>query len=178
MAEPTLQSMLEDIRASFRDQKRLGDAALAQVDERDVNLRLDRDANSIALVVKHLHGNLLSRWTDFLTTDGEKPWRQRDDEFEADQVPLQQVMTWWEEGWAVALGSLDALTASDLSRTITIRGESIGVPSALLRQLTHASYHIGQMVVLAKHARGGAWTTLSIPRGGSDAFNAAMRDRR
>lgn len=178
MAEATLQSMLEDIRASFRDQKRLGDAALAQVDERDVNLRLDRDANSIAVVVKHLHGNLLSRWTDFLTTDGEKPWRQRDDEFKADQVPLQQVMTWWEEGWAVALGSLDALTASDLSRTITIRGESIGVPSALLRQLTHASYHIGQMVVLAKHARGDAWTTLSVARGGSDAFNAAMRDRR
>lgn len=178
MPDASLQTMLEDIRASFRAQKRLGDAALAQVTESDVKLRLDGDANSIAVVVKHIHGNLLSRWTDFLSTDGEKPWRRRDDEFEADQVPLQQVMAWWEEGWAVALSSLDALTAADLSRIITIRGETIGVPSALLRQLTHAGYHIGQIVLLAKHARGDAWTTLSIPRGGSEAFNEAMRQGR
>lgn len=175
MADATLQSMLEDLRASFRSQKRLGDAALAQVDERDVNLRLDGDANSIAVLVKHLHGNLLSRWTDFLETDGEKPWRRRDEEFEADHVPLDQVRAWWEGGWAVAFAALDRLTVSDLSRSITIRGESIGVPSALLRQVTHASYHIGQIVLLAKHARGEAWSTLSIPRGGSNAFNAAMR---
>lgn len=170
-------AMLDELRASFRTQKRLGDAALAQLDDAGVNLRLDAEANTVAVLVKHMRGNFLSRWTDFLSSDGEKPWRERDEEFEAEAVPLAVVLAWWEEGWSVALAALDGLQAGDLARDVSLRGERLSVPAAVLRQLTHASYHVGQLVLLAKHARGDAWETLSIARGGSRAFNDRMRER-
>jgi len=162
---------LAEIAAAFRAQKRLGDGALAQLEDADVRLRLDPGSNSIAVIVKHLHGNLLSRWTDFLTSDGEKPERRRDEEFEEEAAGLAQVLPWWEEAWKVVLDALDRLTPDDLTGTVSIRGEEHTVVRALLRNLTHTAQHVGQIVLLAKHARGEAWRTLSVPRGGSRAFN-------
>ncbi len=171
MAHPQLDAILGDIRHAFRAQKTLGDGALAQLEDPDVLLRLDVEGNSVAALVKHLRGNMLSRWTAFLTEDGEKATRRRDDEFEVEVASLAEVLAWWEEGWGVALATLDSLRPDDLERTVTVRGEPHSVPKALLRQLTHVAYHVGQIVLLAKHARGERWSTLSIPRGGSEAFN-------
>ena len=168
---PVTQTVLDELKDAYRAQKRLADGALAQVDDDDVNVRADPLGNSIAVIVKHLHGNMLSRWSDFLTRDGEKPERRRDEEFEEERASLAQVRRWWEEAWEVALREMDALTPADLERTVTIRGEPHSVPRALLRQLTHTAQHVGQIVLLAKHARGERWQTLSIPRGGTADFN-------
>lgn len=157
-------TFLDEVRSAYRAQKKLGDGALAQLEDADVHLLLDPESNSIAIIVKHLWGNMLSRWTDFLHSDGEKASRQRDAEFEEARATREQVMAWWEQGWAAALSALDALGPDDLGRTVTIRGEIHTVPRALLRQLTHYANHVGQIVLLAKHARGEAWATLSIPR--------------
>lgn len=172
---PVARTVLDELAAAYRAQKRLGDGALAQLEDADVNLRVDPLSNSIAVIVKHLRGNMLSRWRDFLTSDGEKPERRRDEEFEEEQADLAQVTGWWEEAWTVALGELEALTPADLERTVTIRGDPHGVTRALLRQLTHTAQHVGQLVLLAKHARGGRWRTLSIPRGGSAAADPRTR---
>jgi len=171
MPELLVATILDEIKASFRAQKALGDGALAQLDDADVLVRPDPDSNSVAVIVNHLRGNMVSRWTDFLTSDGEKATRRRDDEFEVESASLAEVLAWWEEGWAVALGELATLVPDDLARTVTIRGEPHSVPRALFRQLTHTAYHVGQIVLLAKHVRGDQWTTLSIPRSGSAAFN-------
>jgi hypothetical protein len=165
MEQPLVNTWLDETKASFRSQKALGDGALRQLEDADVVLRPDPASNSIAVIVKHLRGNMLSRWTDFLRSDGEKPERDRDGEFEV------EVVRWWEEGWEAALTELDALTVEDLSREVRIRGEPHSVPRALLRQLTHTAQHVGQIVLLAKHARGERWHTLSIPRGGTAGFN-------
>jgi hypothetical protein len=159
---------LADLVRTFRNYKALGDGALSQVSYADLHTRLDRDANSIAVIVKHLAGNLRSRFTDFLTTDGEKPARDRDAEFEmAERVSRDDINRWWEDGWAIALASIESLTPEDLERTVTIRGEPFLVVEALNRLANHAAYHVGQIVLLAKHFAGPKWTTLSIPKGRS-----------
>lgn len=171
MSDDPLASVLDELKASFRQQKALGDGALTQLEDDDVVLRPGPESNSVAVIVKHLRGNMLSRWRDFLGSDGEKPERDRDAEFEVDLATAQEVRSWWLEGWELALAELDALTTADLARTVRIRGEAHSVPRALLRQLTHTAQHVGQLVLLAKHARGERWHTLSIPRGGTAAFH-------
>ena len=155
-----------DLVRTFRNYKTLGDRALAQVSDADLHAFIDPDANSIAVIVKHLAGNLRSRFSDFLTSDGEKPDRDRDAEFEMpEQVSRGVIVGWWEEAWATALGSVESLTADDLQKTVTIRGEPFLVIEAINRLTTHAAYHVGQMVLLAKHFAGPQWTSLSIPKG-------------
>lgn len=157
-------TFLDEIRRAYRAQKELGDRALAQLEEPDLHLRLDPESNSVAVIVKHLWGNMLSRWTDFLGSDGEKASRRRDEEFEEETASRDAVLAWWEQGWAAAFAALDALGPDDLVREVGIRGELHSVPRALVRQLTHYANHVGQIVLLAKHARGEEWRTLSIPR--------------
>lgn len=173
MEQPLVSTWLDETKASFRSQKSLGDGALRQLEDADVTLRPDPASNSIAVIVKHLRGNMLSRWTDFLGSDGEKPERDRDGEFEVEAATAAEVVRWWEEAWAVALTELDSLVAEDLAGEVRIRDEPHSVPRALLRQLTHTAQHVGQIVLLAKHARGERWRTLSIPKGGTAAFNGA-----
>jgi len=159
---------LVDIVRTYRNYKTLGDRALSQVSDTDLHTRLDPDANSIAVIVKHLAGNLRSRFSDFLTTDGEKPDRDRDAEFEMpERVSRDDIVGWWENGWTIALGTLDSLSPEDLERTVTIRGEPFLVHEAVNRLAAHTAYHVGQIVFLAKHFAGPKWTTLSIPKGQS-----------
>jgi hypothetical protein len=162
---------LRDIGRSFRSYKALGDAALAKTPDSHLHTEIDPGSNSIAIIVKHVGGNLRSRYRDFLTTDGEKPDRHRDEEFEMPEaVSRDEILRWWNDGWSVALGSIDALTAEDLGRTVTIRGEAFMVVEALNRSVTHTAYHVGQMVYLARHFAGPEWKSLSIPKGQSDRF--------
>ena len=159
---------LHDIARAFRNYKSLGERAMAQVSDENLHAVVDPDANSIAILVKHVGGNLRSRFTDFLSSDGEKPNRDRDDEFEmAEQAGRVEVMDWWDAGWSAALGAIDALTPDDLDRTIHIRGEAFLVVEALSRSVTHTAYHVGQIVMMAKHLAGPHWATLSIPKGRS-----------
>jgi hypothetical protein len=162
--------------AQFRSTKALAERAMAQLDDERFFRKLDAESNSVALVVKHVAGNLRSRWTDFLTTDGEKPDRRRDGEFETESADSRASLTaCWERGWATLFATLEALGPGDLSRTVTIRGEPHAVVEAIERQRTHYAVHVGQIVFLAKHLAGPAWTSLSVPRGGSDAFTARKR---
>jgi hypothetical protein len=166
MATESLQaSYLRDIARTYRNYKQLGERAMAQVTDDQLHQLLDPDATTIAVIVKHLAGNLRSRFSDFLTSDGEKPTRNRDEEFEMPEaVSRAEMMQWWESSWAVALASIDALTPDDLSRTVHIRGEAFLVVETLNRLLTHTAYHVGQIVWLAKHFAGPAWRSLSIPK--------------
>lgn len=159
---------LADLVRTYRNYKALGDNTLAQVPDADLHTLLDPDANSIAVIVKHLAGNLRSRFTDFLTSDGEKPDRNRDAEFEMpERASREEILAMWEGGWAIALGSIESLAPGDLERTVTIRGEPFLVVETLNRLATHTAYHVGQMVLLAKHFAGPAWKSLSIPKGQS-----------
>ena len=169
---------LEDVRRVARYYKGLADDAMAQVDDAQFLTALREEENSIALVVKHMAGNLRSRWTDFLTTDGEKPDRNRDAEFEVlagdGRAELMQA---WERGWATFLQTLASLAPDDLGRTVLIRDEPQSVLRAVDRAVAHACYHVGQIVLLAKHFAGPGWRTLSIPRGQSRQFNARMTEQ-
>jgi hypothetical protein len=157
----------------FKRMKGLADGAFAQVTPEQFFATHSEGDNSIAVMVKHVGGNLLSRWTDFLTADGEKPGRNRDAEFEITATDTQQILIGrWESGWAALFSALEPLTDADLERTITIRGEPLSVLQAINRQLTHYSYHVGQIVYVAKHYAGSSWRSLSIPRGKSVQFNA------
>lgn len=161
-------SYLTDIARTFRNYKTLGERAMAQIPDADLNRLLDPGANSIALIAKHVGGNLRSRFRDFLTTDGEKPDRNRDTEFEIDAEPSRDdILRWWESGWQIALASIDTLTPGDLERTVTIRNEPFLVLEALNRAAAHVAYHVGQIVFLAKHFAGPDWKSLSIPKGRS-----------
>ena len=167
-SEDVRQVYVADVARTFRNYKALGERAIAQVSDDRLHTLLDPDANTIAIIVKHLAGNLRSRFTDFLTTDGEKPDRHRDGEFEMPAAATRaEMMRWWEAGWAAALGAIDALTPADLHRTVYIRGEAFAVVEALNRLATHTAYHVGQIVFLAKHFAGPRWTSLSIPKGRS-----------
>ncbi len=166
---------LEEARRQLRGHKHMGEAALAQLRDEDFFAMLDAEANSIAVLVKHLAGNMRSRFTDFLTSDGEKPDRFRDREFEMTPATTRvEVMTWWESGWACVFQAIDPLKPEDVMRTITIRGEPHTVLQAINRQIAHYAAHIGQIVLLAKHARSTEWKTLSIPRGKSEEFKQVV----
>ncbi|MGO9124745.1 MAG: DUF1572 family protein [Terriglobales bacterium] len=166
------QHYLEETRRQFRGQKRLSEGALAQLKDEELFVTLDPESNSVAILVKHLAGNMRSRFTDFLTTDCEKPDRHRDQEFElSSETTRADVMRWWESGWSCVFSAIEALRPEDLLRTVTIRGESHTVLQAINRQLAHYAGHIGQVVFLAKHLRSGEWKSLSIPRGQSEEFN-------
>src|SRR5262245_48173221 len=159
---------LRDIARTYRNYKVLGERAIAQVSDADLHTLVDPDSNSIAIIVKHLAGNLRSRFSDLLTTDGEKPTRNRDAEFEMpDQASRAETMQWWESSWKVTLDTIDALTPEDLDRTVYIRKEAFLVVESLNRLVTHTAYHVGQIVFLAKHLAGSKWTSLSIPKGRS-----------
>lgn len=163
---------LADIVRSFKNYKALGDAALKNTPDGDLHTELDPNSNSMAVIVKHVSGNLRSRFRDFLTTDGEKPDRDRDQEFEiTERVSRATILAWWEEGWSIVLGSIGALSADDLTRTVTIRGEPFTVAEALNRSVTHTAYHVGQMVYVARHFAGPAWKSLSIPKGESAKYS-------
>ena len=165
---------LEEIKRQFRGHKRMGEAAMAQLEDRDFFVALDPESNSVAALVKHIAGNARSRFTDFLTSDGEKPDRFRDREFEiSEKTTREEVMRWWEQSWSHVLSTLDALKPEDLQRTVTIRQESHTVMQALNRALAHYAQHIGQIVFLAKHLRSSKWQTLSIPRGKSENYKTA-----
>jgi hypothetical protein len=162
---------LEEARRQMRGHKRMGEAAMAQLRDDDFFLTLDPESNSVAILVKHLAGNMRSRFTDFLTSDGEKPDRFRDREFEVSGATTRaDVLHWWEEGWGCVLGGIDALKPEDVMRTVTIRGEPHTVLQAINRQIAHSAHHIGQIVFLAKHLRSSEWKTLTIPRGKSEEF--------
>lgn len=157
----------------FRRAKALADGAMAQITSEQFFAAPSEGDNSIAVIVKHVGGNLLSRWTDFLTSDGEKPGRNRDTEFEiAPKDTQQSLMAQWESGWAALFSAMEPLTDADLERTVTIRGEPFTVLQAINRQLTHYSYHVGQIVYVAKHYAGNSWRSLSVPKGKSAEFNA------
>ncbi len=166
---------LQDMRNQHRRLKDMAAKALAQMDDETFFEALGAGENSVALIVKHLAGNLRSRWRRFLTTDGEKPGRRRDTEFEREAGDTREsLMRGWEEAWAIVFDELAALTTEDLERTVQIRHEPHPVVYALNRQLVHSSYHIGQIVLLARHRAGDRWQTLSIPKGKSEEHNAEM----
>ncbi len=171
MALQFTTSYLEDSLALFRYYKKMAEGAMAQVRDEHLFAALDGEANSIAILVKHIAGNMRSRWTDFLTTDGEKPDRNRDTEFEEAPVTREALMALWEAGWGCVFGALEPLSDADMGRRATIRGEGHSVMQAINRQVAHYSMHIGQIVLLAKHYQGGAWRSLSVPRGKSAEFN-------
>lgn len=165
-------SYLEDSLALFAHYKKLAERAIAQVSDHHLFTSLDPDSNSIAILVQHLAGNMRSRWTDFLTSDGEKPSRNRDAEFEEPAAPTRAaLLADWESGWACLFSALHSLTDADLTRSVTIRGEAHSVLQAINRQLAHYPHHIGQIVLLAKHFAADRWQTLSVPRKGSQEFN-------
>jgi len=162
---------LEEARRQLRGHKRMGEGAMTQLRDEDFFVTLDPEANSVAVLVKHLAGNMRSRFINFLTSDGEKADRFRDQEFELTSVTKRaEVMKWWEEGWACVFGAIDPLQPEDVMRTVTIRGEPHTVLQAINRQIAHYAQHIGQIVFLAKHLRSSEWKTLSIPRGKSEEF--------
>jgi hypothetical protein len=164
---------LSAIRNAFEANKRMADRAVEQVPDDKLHVALDANTNSIAVIMKHVAGNLASRWTDFLTTDGEKPWRNRDGEFVDSFGSRAELLEFWERGWGCLLGTLKSLTREDLEKTVLIRGEPHSVPLALERSLGHTCYHIGQIVQVARIHAGENWNTLTIPRGGSGQFNQA-----
>jgi len=169
---------LEEIRRQLRGHKRMAEAAMAQLDDKEFFTAIDPEANSVAVIAQHIAGNGRSRFRDFLTTDGEKPDRFRDREFEVETgASRDEVMRRWEEGWATVLGTVESMTPEDVSRTITIRQEPHTVVQALNRALAHYAQHIGQIVFLSKHLRSTNWKTLSIPRGKSEEFNRAGSEK-
>jgi hypothetical protein len=171
MALKFTTSYLEDSLELFRYYKTLADRAMAQVADEHLFAALDAESNSIAIVVKHMAGNMRSRWTSFLTSDGEKPGRNRDGEFEDPAATREALLRDWEEGWACVFSALEPLTDDDLDRTVTIRGEAHSVMQAVNRQVAHYAHHIGQILLLAKHFAGQDWQSLSVPRRQSAEFN-------
>jgi hypothetical protein len=159
----------------FQKTRQLSERAIAQLSDAQLHTRLDAEANSVAMLMQHLAGNMRSRWTDFLTTDGEKPWRQRDAEFEPPVLTRDALMASWQSGWQTLFDTLATLTDDDLTRTVTIRGEGQPVLAALTRQLAHYAGHAHQIVLVAKHLKGDAWDVLSIARGQSAAYTAATK---
>ena len=168
-------SYLEDVASLFRMYQRLSEKAMAQATDEQLLIQIDPEANSIALIVKHIAGNLRSRWTDFLTTDGEKPERDRDGEFIAPPATREELMKMWNEGWACVYSACQNLTDADLARTVTIRGEAHSVVQALNRSVTHCAYHCGQIVMLAKHFQGEQWKSISVPKGKSKEWAEQVR---
>jgi hypothetical protein len=169
---------LEEALRQFRGNKRLADGAIAQLSDEELFVTLDPESNAVAILVKHLAGNMRSRFTDFLLSDGEKPDRFRDREFELNPATTRaEVMRWWGEGWEQVFATLESLKPEDVMRTVTIRGEPHTVLQAINRQLAHYAGHIAQIVFLSKHLRSNQWKTLSIPRGKSEEFKTKVPRR-
>ena len=163
--------LLEAAIGTFRKQKDLAERAMVQLSDQQMHVALDPNTNSIAVIAKHMAGNMRSRWTDFLTTDGEKPWRNRDDEFVDTFTSREQILETWNAGWSCLFQALEALSESDLEKQVAIRGERLIVPLAILRQIDHYAYHVGQIVFIARILAGDNWQVLTIPRGKSREYN-------
>jgi hypothetical protein len=175
MSESLSTEYLAEALSSLRASKKLADKAIAQTQDRELFVTLDDESNSIAVVMKHMAGNMISRWTDFLNSDGEKPDRNRDMEFVVgSETTKDEVLAYWETGWKCVFDAIEPLTPDDFGKRITIRGQEHTIVQAINRQLTHYSYHIGQIVFLAKHFRSSEWNSLSIPRNKSAQFNAFL----
>ncbi len=177
MSEQTIQNYLSETIESFRSYKKLAEKATAQVSEEEFFRAIDAEANSIATISKHIGGNLRSRWSDFLTTDGEKPDRNRDSEFVAESDTRESVTDFWENGWRILFDSLESLKIEDLGKTVQIRGEDFTVVKAMNRSLAHTASHIGQIMFLAKHFRSTDWQTLSVPKNKSAEFNSHLAEK-
>ena len=177
MIEQIIQNYLKDSIESFRSYKKMAERAMAQVSDEEFFEAIDEEANSIAVIVKHIAGNQKSRWTDFLTTDGEKDFRNRDTEFEMIGDTRESLTEFWEMSWQTLFDALEPLTIQDFSKFVTIRGEPHTIVEAINRQLTHYAYHIGQIVLLAKHFRSSHWQTLSVPRNKSAEFNQFLAEK-
>lgn len=167
LAKSWIDATLDSCRAN----KGWAEKAISQLPDEKLHLALDANTNSIAVIMKHVAGNLLSRWTDFLTTDGEKPWRNRDDEFIDSFTSRHKLLAYWESGWRRLIETVESLQPADLLKTVPIRGEPLSVPSAIQRSLAHCGYHVGQVMLIARVLAGDEWQTITIPRGGSQAFN-------
>ncbi|MFT3742689.1 MAG: DUF1572 family protein [Pyrinomonadaceae bacterium] len=172
-----LKNYHSEVLRSFQNARQMAERAIEQVGDEDFFALIDPEANSIALIVKHLAGNLRSRWTNFLTTDGEKSDRNRDAEFEIVEDSRESLMQFWEAGWKILFDNIEPLTVEDFSRTVTIRGEPHTVVEAINRQLTHYAYHVGQIVLLAKHFKSADWKTLSIAKNRSAEFNSFLSEQ-
>jgi uncharacterized damage-inducible protein DinB len=168
------QLFLSSVIKRFKEYKGLGEKTFAQLNDQEIHFSPNAESNSIAVIIQHMHGNMLSRWTNFLTEDGEKQWRNRDDEFEVHQFSKQELMDKWEQGWKVVLDTVESLGATDLSRTITIRSQPLNVVDAINRQMAHYSYHVGQIVYLGRWIKQDQWTSLSIPKNKSAEYNEKM----
>lgn len=166
-----INNYLESTHKQFLYYKTLGDRTIAQLNDDELFWQYNPESNSIAIIVKHLWGNMLSRWTDFLTTDGEKEWRQREAEFDPDIKSREELLEKWEAGWQCLFTALDSINEEDFATTIYIRNMGHTIPEAINRQLAHYAYHVGQMVYLGRMMKGAAWESLSIPRGESKAYN-------
>ena len=175
--EDAASSIIDSAITAFATNKGWADKAVAQVSDENLHVSLDPNTNSIAVIMKHVAGNLLSRWTDFLTTDGEKPWRNRDDEFVDSFKSRAEMSGHWEQGWACLFATLRSLDPSDLSKTVTIRGEPHSVSLAIHRALVHCGYHIGQIVMISRILAGDDWETITSPRGGSSTYNERVWDK-
>ena len=173
IAELYLQSVIKH----FSESKKLGEKTFEQLEEKDFHYQPDKESNSIAIIIQHLHGNMLSRWTNFLTEDGEKEWRKRDEEFEVHTLSKDELLKRWKQGWEVLLSTISSLKENDLDKTIFIRKEPYTVIDAINRQVAHISHHVGQIVYVGKHIRSSDWKTLSIPKGSSASFNEKMMGR-
>ena len=177
-SDAIVQNYFEDALSSLRSGKKLADKAIAQLKDEEFFVTLDKESNSIAVIMKHMAGNMFSRWTDFLNSDGEKPNRNRDMEFVIEpQTTKDDVIDYWERGWKCVFEALEPLRPEDFEKTVKIRGEDHTIVEAINRQLMHYSYHVGQIVFLAKHFRSEEWKSLSIPRNRSVEFNASMMNK-
>jgi hypothetical protein len=159
---------------AFQSNKGWADKAIAQLSDEQLHIALDPNTSSVAVIMKHVAGNLLSRWTEFLATDGEKPWRNRDDEFVDSLIGRQELLSYWNEGWNRLFETLTSLAPSDLTKSVMIRGEPHTVPLAIHRSLAHCGYHAGQIILISRILAGDQWQTITIPRGGSAAYNQAV----
>jgi hypothetical protein len=169
--EELARAFIDGAVTAFRANKDGADKAVGQLPDEKLHIALDPNTNSIAVIMKHVAGNLLSRWTDFLTTDGEKPWRSRDDEFVDTDTARGELTAYWDSGWQRLFDTLGSLSVADLRRSVTIRGEPHTVPLAIQRSLAHCGYHVGQIILIARILAGDHWTAISIPRGQSANFN-------
>ena len=174
--EAIIENYHKDAVSAMRAYKKLAEKAIAQLKDEEFFVTLDEEANSVAVVMKHMAGNMISRWTDFLTADGEKPDRNRDLEFVIEnEATIDEVFAYWERGWSCLLDAVESLQPADLDKQVFIRGKAHSVVQAINRQMTHYAYHIGQIVFLAKHIRSSEWTSLSVPRNRSASFNEYLK---
>jgi hypothetical protein len=168
---------LASVIKRFQEHKILAEKTFAQLNNEEMHVQQNEASNSIAIIIQHIHGNMLSRWTNFLTEDGEKNWRKRDDEFENSTLSKEQLTQLWDEGWRVFFDTLNSLTPENLSHTITIRSQPLNVIDAINRQLAHYGYHVGQIVFIGKWLKADDWKTLSIAKGKSMPFNQQLTEK-